>query len=49
MWFEGGFHDVQQVNVNRESTCEGGDSGQMWQVAFAQVKSHQIWTQFAVH
>lgn len=43
MWFYSWFHDVDQVNVNRESACgaQRADSGQMWQAAFSQVKSHQ--------
>ncbi|TWW68423.1 Zona pellucida sperm-binding protein 2 ZP1 [Takifugu flavidus] len=30
--------DYMEVNVNRQSTCEGGDTGQTWQAAFAELK-----------
>lgn len=35
---KGEFHCIQQVNVNRQSTCEGATSGHVWQAAFARVK-----------
>lgn len=35
---KGEFHCIQQVNVNRQFTCEGATSGHVWQDAFTLVK-----------
>ncbi|XP_011610134.2 uncharacterized protein isoform X1 [Takifugu rubripes] len=37
--------DYMEVNVNRQSTCEGGDAGQTWQAAFAEAQrmASSVW------
>lgn len=32
-----GFSGLGQINVQREGTCGGGDSGEEWQTAYAEV------------